>query len=285
MCLIYCTIHCIISIIIGASSNSIIRYIFTINVKRNFFITQLNSYYILPSTLKALCKADILFTHICIIVIGTKDADLCQSIKPSICRRQLSLFVELVAYKTSSKRWVRSLCCSCSSSLLLLLLLLTFLPTSTASAALLAAVHKNFARPTWHAQKAKGHMQKGRQGSRRGGSQGGRETAKQAQSTSPRMRHKVFAALVNLSLSQLALSLSLSPFLCPPPRLPWQDIRRNSIKTRIYFPLTHAKRGSAVASTYCAYAACADSPRSASLAIVIDSLKAAHYSYCPQKPG
>lgn len=214
-------------------------------------------------------------------------AEKSQSIKPSICRRQLSLFVELVAYKTSSKRWVRSLSCSWSSSLLLLLLLLTFLPTSTASAALLAAVHKNFARPTWHAQKAKGHMQKGRQGGKQGGNQGGRETGKQAQSTSPRMRHKVFAALVNLSLSQLALSqnLSLPPILCLPPRLPWQDIRRNSIKTRIYFPLTHAKRGTAVASTYCAYAACADSPRSASLAIVIDSLKAAHYSYCPQKPG
>lgn len=54
-------------------------------------------------------------------------------------------------------------------------------------------------------------MQKGRQGGKQaGGSQGGRETGKQAQSTSPRMRHKVFAALVNLSLSQLALSLSLS---------------------------------------------------------------------------
>lgn len=149
-------------------------------------------------------------------------AEKSQSIKPSICRRQLSLFVELVAYKTSSKRWVRSLSCSCSSSPLLLPLpLLTFLPTSTAFAASLAAVHKNFARPTWHAQKAKGHMQKGRQGGKQGGSQGGRETGKKAQSTSPRMRHKVFAALVNLSLSQLALSLSLSPFpfLSPTPPL------------------------------------------------------------------
>lgn len=74
----YCTIHCIIAIIIGASSNSIIRYVGTINVTRKLFITQLNSYNILRSTLKALCKADILFTNLCIIVIGTKDADLCR---------------------------------------------------------------------------------------------------------------------------------------------------------------------------------------------------------------
>lgn len=169
--------------------------------------------------------------------------------------------------------------------LLLLLLLLHFLPSSTTPAALLAAVHKNFARPTWHAQKAKGHMQKGGQGREVGRRAG--QAGRQSQSTSQRMRHKVFAALVNLSLSQLALSLSLflPLLLSPPEHLPWQDIRRNSIKTRIYFPLTHSKRGSAVPSTYCAYAAFANSPRSASLAIVIDSLKAAHYSYYPQKPG
>lgn len=209
-------------------------------------------------------------------------AEKSQSIKPSICRRQASLFAELVAYKTSSKRWVRSLSCSCPSSLLLLFLLLTFLPTSTGSAAWLATVHKNFARPTWHAQKAKGHMQKGRQGSRRGG----RQASKRSQ------RHRECGIKFSQRLLTWAcLSLPSSspnrfpPLLSAPSRLSWQDIRRNSIKTRIYLPLRHAKRSSAVASTYCAYAACADSPRSASLTIVIDSLKAAHYSYCPQKPG
>lgn len=85
-----------------------------------------------------------------------------------------------------------------------------------------------------------------RRAGREAGGVGAREVGRQPSKRSQRHREcgiKFSQRLLTWACLSLPSPFPFPPFLCPPPRLPWQDIRRNSIKTRIYFPLTHAKRG------------------------------------------